>query len=275
MRSRPSASAQAVALARAHLHWAGVVDDPIAHELLTPWRRAAASALRRWPLTAYGRSGTFAFLGARTRFFDEAVTEALAAGLRQVVIVGAGYDSRAWRLSEPAARWFEADHPATQRDKQRRAPVGDVTYVPVDLRDQALDEALVRAGFSVAEPAVFIVEGLTMYLTEGDTERLFVGLARLGGKGSRMAANFTGPGGGSVAPLSRMVARLIRTVWWFSGEPMRHWASPATIEPLLARTGWRLIESLSGRAVAERDLSSTPMTIDDVSQSSTCVSCTR
>ena len=274
-RSRPSASAQAVTLARAHVHWVGVIDDPIAERLLTPWRRMAALALRRWPLIAYGRSATFSFLGARTRFFDDAVTEAIAAGIGQVVIVGAGYDARAWRLADPRARWFEVDHPATQRDKRRRAPEGDVAYVPCDLRHDELEDALVAAGFSAEQPAVFIIEGLTMYLTERETEELLLTLARLGAEGSRLAANFTGPGGGSVGSVSRVVARLIRVAWWLSGERMTHWGSPASVAPLVERTGWRLVESLSGPAVAARYLAGTPMSIADVSPESTCVSCAR
>jgi methyltransferase (TIGR00027 family) len=252
-----------------------VIHDPLAERLLTPWRRMAALALRRWPLTEYGRSATFSFLGARTRFFDDAVTAAITAGIGQVVIIGAGYDARAWRLADPRARWFEVDHPATQRDKRRRAPAGDVTYVPCDLQHDDLKEVLVGAGFAPDQPAVFIVEGLTMYLAEPETERLFVTLGRLGCEGSRLAANFTGPGGGSVGLASRVVARLIRASWWLSGERMTHWGSPAAVAPLLERTGWRLVESLSGPTVAERYLAGTSMSISDVSPSSTCVSCAR
>src|SRR5688572_17697920 len=99
-----------VAVARAHLDRLGVVDDPLAAGMLTGRRRAVLRALGSPLLSRYGRSESFSFLAARTLFFDDAVTAALDAAIRQVVIVAAGYDSRAWRLARPSVRWFEVDH---------------------------------------------------------------------------------------------------------------------------------------------------------------------
>ena len=67
-----------------------------------------------------GTGGQGASLIARTRFFDDRVLAALSAGIRQVVILGAGYDDRALRFRSPGVRFFELDHPATQADKARR-----------------------------------------------------------------------------------------------------------------------------------------------------------
>jgi methyltransferase (TIGR00027 family) len=92
---------------------------------------AANTALRRRPFRRLARTPTLTFLAARTRFFDDAVTDGFEAGASQVVIVGAGYDSRAWRLARPGVRCFEVDHPATQADKRARAPAdGGPTFVP-------------------------------------------------------------------------------------------------------------------------------------------------
>ncbi len=60
------------------------------------------------------------YLAARTAFFDRAVTGAIDRGVRQIVTGAAGYDGRALRYAKPGVRWFEVDHPATQRDKLRR-----------------------------------------------------------------------------------------------------------------------------------------------------------
>src|SRR5260370_36343064 len=60
------------------------------------------------------------YLAARTAFFDRTVVRAVDGGVRQVVIGAAGYDGRAFRYARPGVRWFEVDHPATQRDKLRR-----------------------------------------------------------------------------------------------------------------------------------------------------------
>src|SRR6201989_148429 len=60
------------------------------------------------------------YLAARTAFFDRTVTAALGRGVRQIVVGAAGYDGRAFRYAKPGVRWFEGDHPATQRDKLQR-----------------------------------------------------------------------------------------------------------------------------------------------------------
>ena len=128
---RPSSSAQVVTCCRAVLTSMGALDDSFARGMLRGPYRAVAGALVHRPFRRLARSPTLAFLAARTCFFDDAVTAALDANVQQVVIVGAGYDSRAWRLARPGARFFEVDHPATQRDKRTRAPVGDgPTFVP-------------------------------------------------------------------------------------------------------------------------------------------------
>jgi methyltransferase (TIGR00027 family) len=91
---------------------------------------------------------------------------------RQVVILGAGLDTRSARLSRPDLRFFEVDHPATQTEKLARLralpsyPVQAAAYVPCDFeRDDFLDR-LAASGFSAAEPAVILWEGVVPYLTE-------------------------------------------------------------------------------------------------------------
>src|SRR5436305_10521 len=78
------------------------------------------------------------YLAARTAFFDRAVTGALGHGVAQVVVGAAGYDGRAFRYAKPGVRWFEADHPATQRDQLRRLErlgidASGVRFVEADL----------------------------------------------------------------------------------------------------------------------------------------------
>lgn len=79
--------------------------------------------------------------------------EALDDGARQVLVVGAGYDSRAWRLARPGVTYFEVDQPATQEDKRAKAPEGGPVYVSADVADAQLDEKLLEAGFQTEEPA--------------------------------------------------------------------------------------------------------------------------
>ncbi len=109
----------------------------------------------------------------RTRHIDEALQDALADGMEQVVILGAGLDTRAYRFHDghPAAHFFEVDSPATQSDKRERVErvfgttPEHVTFVPVDFETQSLAEELAAAGFDASARTFYVWEGVTMYLT--------------------------------------------------------------------------------------------------------------
>jgi methyltransferase (TIGR00027 family) len=131
----------------------------------------------------------------RTEWFDAATVDALASGVKQVVIVGAGYDGRALRFEGDGVRWIEVDHPATQVDKRRRVdglgvPTTHIAYAPVDLSHDDLDGALARAGQQPTEPTLFICEGLLGYLPTETIDRLFTVLRRRATPDSTLAANF-------------------------------------------------------------------------------------
>ena len=121
---------------------------------------------------------------ARTRLIDDALGGVLKAGINQVVLLGAGFDSRAYRLPELAGkRVFEIDQPRTLSEKCRRissmtdVAAGHVAFVPLDFKRASLSEALRAAGLDVSQPAFFIWEGVTNYLTQGavDAVLAFIG----------------------------------------------------------------------------------------------------
>jgi methyltransferase (TIGR00027 family) len=109
----------------------------------------------------------------RTRFIDEAVQTALAKGIGQVVILGAGLDTRPYRLPGiEKAKVFEIDLPAAQESKKKnlqkhfgRLPE-HVTFVPIDFDTQTLETVLGGTVFDPAKPAMFLWEGVTQYLSE-------------------------------------------------------------------------------------------------------------
>lgn len=274
---RPSASAQVVACCRAVLTSRGVIDDPHAAAMLHWPYRMLARCFACWPLSTLARSPTLAFLAARTRFFDDAVTSALNRGVQQVAIIGAGYDSRAWRLAHPGVGFFEVDHPATQRDKRQRAPGPGPAYVAADLRSDRLSKLLPAAGFDASQPAVFIVEGLTMYLPETATRALLGDLAALAPPDSCLAANFTVTGGGSVSTPSRAVAWLTRKTWQASGEPTHRWVQPKLLPELLSTNGWIANDLVNGPDLAARYLTGQPnrMLLDGLNPGAICVAADR
>src|SRR3984893_9418996 len=117
---------------------------------------------------------TVRMMTVRTRFIDEALERAIAAGATQVVILGAGVDSHAYRCRDLLARvkFFEVDRPATQALKKQRVnevlggPPVNLTYVAIDFQHEDLPHVLTRHGYDPGQRTFFILEGVTMYLPE-------------------------------------------------------------------------------------------------------------
>jgi methyltransferase (TIGR00027 family) len=110
----------------------------------------------------------------RTRFIDDALERAVAGGAAHVVILGAGFDSHAYRCQQLLAnvRVFEVDRHATQMLKKQRVqdalgmPPANLTYVPIDFQHDDLADVLRRHGHDQSLPTFFIMEGVTMYVPE-------------------------------------------------------------------------------------------------------------
>ena len=191
---RPDFSAETVAAARAFSyqedHGAARNPDHLAHEFLGPAYRLAylVRPLGRLAYRAWQRRipGIAAYLNARTHHIDRVLRDEVAAGVRQVVILGAGYDTRAWRLRDALAGAvvFEVDRSATQRRKEALAvrrlggvPPG-LHFVEVDFsRSRSLFPALAGAGYNAGQPAVFVWEGVSYYLTPADVDALLAQVA--------------------------------------------------------------------------------------------------
>ncbi|MDT5260004.1 MAG: hypothetical protein QOD10_5084 [Mycobacterium sp.] len=139
------------------------------------------------------------FQGARTRYFDEYFRGAAEAGVRQVVILAAGLDSRAYRLDWPAATTiFELDRPQVLDFKREvltgngAQPRAERREIAVDLRDD-WPQALRDSGFDAAKPSAWIAEGLLIYLPATAQEQLFTGVDGLAGHGSHVAVEDGAP----------------------------------------------------------------------------------
>jgi len=201
-------------------------DDPLATAFL------AAADPDTVPDEASGDVGAAFAAGmvVRTRLLDD---EAAAAGCRQMVLLGAGLDTRAFRLDwPPGTRVFELDRPEVVAFKESvlgdARPRCDRTPVPIDLADP-WDDALLEAGFVPDRPTLWVPEGLLTYLSADDAGRLFSTVTTLSAPGSRLAFEY----GGSVLPQARALPGLARyaRLWQGGlGERTRGW---------LDENGWR------------------------------------
>jgi methyltransferase (TIGR00027 family) len=134
------------------------------------------------------------YQAVRTHFFDAHFAGAVAAGIRQVVILASGLDSRAYRLDWPAGTTvYEIDQPKVLAYKSATlaangaTPSADRHEVPIDLR-QDWPAALIAAGFDPKAPTAWLAEGLLMYLPADAQDRLFAQITELSAPGSRIAA---------------------------------------------------------------------------------------
>ena len=180
------------------------------------------------------------YLAARTSFFDRTVVSALDRGVRQVVVGAAGYDGRAFRYAKPGVRWFEVDHPATQRDKLERLErlgidASHVRFVEADFTRDPVAGRLRAAGLDPDVPSLFLLEGVAVYLEPAVLEDVLRQFRQVAAPGSSLAisVSLSRPRGDAArARFQATVAAL--------GEPARSTFEAAEAEALLARTGWPL-----------------------------------
>jgi methyltransferase (TIGR00027 family) len=234
---RPSLTAVRVAMIRAGLERPELPTGDAAAE-----RRLYESLGRKWLRHADRKA--FERIQRRTAFFDRQVLAAIERGIRQVVIVAAGYDGRALRFASPGLTFFEVDHPSTQADKRKRlatirASVEAIRFLPVDLTSDDLPGALRVAGHDAAQPSLFIIEGLITYLARSVVDKLLGDLRRAAGPGSRLAAAF--PVVSDALPARERLGRRLRAgLLRVLGEPWVTRFDVEEVEPLLTAAGWRV-----------------------------------
>ena len=204
---------------------------------------------RGWPYTR--SSGVL-----RTRAIDDLVGEAIRSGACQLVLLGAGFDTRGCRLQEAREIVvFEVDHPATQQVKQDRfhACIGrlpsNIRYVAVDFERDDLETKLIEAGYDPERPAVAVWEGVISYLTESAVRGTFTLLARLLAPSSCLIFTYMHKGaldGSRVFP----GARRWRSWVSFSGEPFISGFDPDTLPQMLKPLRFLLRSDASTEEIA-------------------------
>lgn len=220
------------------------------------WSRrllAAAGQTRPWLETAPARAALFGLERlllpgvllhwlARKRRLDELARDAISAGCSQIVVLGAGFDTLAWRLRDRAAT-FELDHPATQAVKRQVFPDG-LTFGRVDFANESVRDPLAALpAFDRGQPTLFVAEGLLMYLEPTRVASLLSELSALSAVGSRCAFSFMEAQPGK--PLAFHQASPLVDAWLrWRGEPFRWGLARSAAEAFVAAHGWRL-DSLS------------------------------
>ena len=228
-----------------------VLDDPIAVRLLNG---DFADKMQR-AMHAVGRDAR-AYMAVRSRYVEDQLAEAVARGVRQYVVLGAGLDTFAYRNPFPSLRVFEADLPASQKAKRRMlaragiAASSTLTYATLDLEHHTVAEDLSRAGFDASQPAFVGWMGVAPYLTLEafrSTLAMIAALPSGSGVGFDYAlAPETLSDAGRVA-FERISERVAA-----AGEPFQLFFTPETMEAELLRAGFWRIEQLDYEQLNQR-----------------------
>jgi methyltransferase (TIGR00027 family) len=250
---RTSFTASAVSAARGI---AGV--DPIAASLADGAlaaliRVASRPGVRRLVNTA--AFGLVDHAELRTLALDAVVRDAVADGVRQLVVLGAGLDARAWRMPELGdTTVFEVDHPSTQAYKRariaaRRATARDVRFIAIDFERDRLDDVLARAGHDATAATTWLWEGVTPYIAHDATRGTLAAVARRSATGSRVAVSYATP---EASPTGPAVVGLAKLGFRAIGEPLRGLLAEADMRRELQDVGFRVTDDTSTADWARR-----------------------
>ena len=187
-----------------------------------------------------------AFMAVRSRYVEDKLAEAVAQGVTQYVVLGAGLDTFAWRNPFPALRVFEVDFQATQEwkramlDNAKLATPAGLTFVPLDFEHQTLTSGLVEAGFDAGKPAFFGWLGVVPYLTREAFRATLGDIARMPA-GSGVGFDY-GLSAAVLGPLHRLTLQALADRVAAAGEPFKLLFTPEEIERELHQAGFARIE---------------------------------
>jgi methyltransferase (TIGR00027 family) len=237
--------------------------DTLAELFLTEEQKGPLqdARMREWVMKNKITPGAYEFMIARTAFFDGAFQSALAGKVPQIVLLGAGYDTRPYRFSHllGAAAVFEIDAQPTQLHKKRTleqsvVPIPpNVRFVPIDFAADDLEQVLLSAGYARDRAALFLWEGVTYYLSRETVDRTLGAVRRLSIPGSAICFDFA-----SLSPeaLSEGAAKKLRQQMDsnHAAEPTRFGIPQGKCEAFLSRHGFAVDELVTPTEMEARYL---------------------
>jgi methyltransferase (TIGR00027 family) len=215
-----------------------------------PWAEALAGADGQ--AVADVTAKHFPYMGLwialRTRYLDDCVRAYSAEGYRQVVVLGAGLDTRAARLKQADQTYFEVDHPASQEDKFARLqslgeyPLDAATRVSCDFEHESFMERLVASGFQTDVPAIIVWEGVLYYLPEAAVRHTLSQISSQAHPESVLLFDYLSRNLVESQRVSESDEALVNELTGL-GEPLRFGINDPV--PLLNETGFRFVRTAS------------------------------
>ncbi len=199
--------------------------------------------------------GMYAYLIARTFYFDHIVEQALQQNIPQIVILGTGYDSRPYRFQKLAkeTRFFELDTFPTLRHKKEmlqkaNIPIPqNVVFVPIDFTKDTFEEVFSKAGYDKHKKTLFLWEGVVYYLDSKAIDTTLHFIKANSPAGSTVCFDYIAPWYGVDEELTRL--QELDQFWKknFPGEPSTWKIEPSAIGPFLAERGYTVVDHLEAK----------------------------
>lgn len=232
-----------------------IFQDPFAVSILGPDAKPFLEQARDDPFRQYW---ALHFAG-RSRFAEDAAEAALSKGVKQIVILGAGYDTYAYRCKAKLnTRIFEVDHPKTQLSKlERLARVGIpipqiLAFVSVDFEHEALMDQLTEAGFDPALPSFFVWLGVTYYLAE---ESVAATLRHIGSlPAAEIVFDYINPLPEDLSPEAKVIVESMSRRIADLGEPIRTRLDTEVLHVDMKKLGLNVVEDLAPADIFNRFL---------------------
>jgi methyltransferase (TIGR00027 family) len=254
-KTRASTTAEGIAFVRAleSSKPAGerICYDPLARQLISPafyllGKLFVDRAERKGP-------GVLGFLAARCRYIDDYLQACVETGLDQLVILGAGLDSRAYRFEQLAGRVrvFEVDHPATQRAKINKLAkvLGSlpehVTFVPIDFNEETLQK-LFDFGYSPQAKTLFIWEGVVHYITVEAVDQTLKFVLENSGSGSSIIFDYVYASALTAVYKRAEITRMQRAKW-YTGEGLVFGIEEGQVEEFLLARGYTQVQNVTSQ----------------------------
>ncbi len=207
--------------------------------------------LSEWEIAFPGVCGSII---ARTKFIDECLEKVIRDGLEQLVILGAGYDTRALRFDglKKIVKVYEIDHPGTQEVKLKRLKKymmflpEHVTYIPIDFCKENIDKKLFSHGYDKMLKTFFIWEGVTYYLSESAINETLSFIASNSPPGSGLVFDYFPPSV-SEGSCELKEAKNLREGLSRLGEEIIFGIVPYEIESFMAERGFHVVKNITSR----------------------------
>jgi methyltransferase (TIGR00027 family) len=219
--------------------------DPYARQFVHPFLYKFVRFFDRIGYSEIKGPGVMGFLAVRERHIDEYLKSCLEYGLQQLVILGAGFDARAYRFEElkRGVKVFEVDHPASQATKLEKLEQifggrpAHVVYVPVDFNNQSLDQRLFESGYDENLKTLFIWQGVTQYLTPQAVDSTLAFIADHSEPGSAVIFDYMYPTllDGTI---KRGEVANMRSKRWVSGEMLTFGIPEGNVTQFLEQRGF-------------------------------------